>query len=312
MRRRMLSLLLAGACGDAPAPAQPAAASTPAPRAAAPAPAAAPDEPRPPDPSRTLQIELTAQSWSWRAHYPQLDVTLRSDGSTDAPLLVLPRGRPVTITGASETVLVGLYVPAFRLKRDLIPGRPATIHVQADTVGRFPLHCADGCGEHQPQMRATVEVVEPSQMDAALARAQAGPPPATCRVTVALEDGPRVPGRAEHEDATVAQRLARQQACDAITRRVPRGCDDARVRERESSTSVTMGGSGRHAVATVALALVTEVEAHGSGPDREAACQAAQRQACADAGVVDCDAKAQLVAIDGVAVPTRDASATTP
>ncbi|MBX7084653.1 MAG: hypothetical protein K1X88_35945, partial [Nannocystaceae bacterium] len=284
-----------------PTPTQPAP-PAPAPEPVVPPPAA-PAEPAP-DPARTLQIELTAQTWSWRAHYPQLDVTLRSDGSSEVPLLVLPQGRPVTITASSAAVLVGLYLPAFRVRRDLIPARPATITLQAQTVGRFPLRCADGCGEHEPQMRATVEVVEPSQMDAALARAQAGPPPTSCSVTIAYDDGPRVPGRAEHEDAAVAQRLARQQACDAIALRVPRGCDDPRVRERESSTSVALDAKGRHATATVSLALVAERDGHGSGEDRPAACAAARAQACAAAAIADCEAAAQLIAIDGVAVPT--------
>jgi cytochrome c oxidase subunit II len=73
------------------------------------------------------QVEVTARQWSWQFNYPDAKVS-----STE---LHLPVDKPVTFRLVSEDVIHGFYVPAFRLKQDIIPGRAINLNLTPPVRG---------------------------------------------------------------------------------------------------------------------------------------------------------------------------------
>lgn len=104
----------------------------------------------PPDDS--YEIQVTAKKWSWSFTYP--------NGHVDNNLHV-PEDRPVRLVMSSDDVIHSLYIPSFRLKRDVIPGRYTTTWFEADTAGSYTLFCAEYCGTQHSTMLAKV-IVHPS------------------------------------------------------------------------------------------------------------------------------------------------------
>jgi cytochrome c oxidase subunit 2 len=100
-----------------------------------------------------LRIEVTAKRWSWWFDHP---------GGKGAKELHVVRGRPVELVLGSIDVVHSLYVPAFRLKQDAVPGRYTRMVFTPTREGRFPVVCAEYCGTAHSQMNATV-VVHPDQ-----------------------------------------------------------------------------------------------------------------------------------------------------
>lgn len=78
-------------------------------------------------PADALQVQVRAQKWQWNYSYPEL-------GIENTSVLVVPQGRPVMLTMSSSDVLHSFFVPDFRLKKDVIPGRYSVVWFQADDV----------------------------------------------------------------------------------------------------------------------------------------------------------------------------------
>jgi cytochrome c oxidase subunit 2 len=106
---------------------------------------------RPPD--QTLEVYSTGKRWMWRFQHP--------DGQREINQLHVPVGRAVKVTFTSEDVLHDLYIPAFRVKADAIPGRYSSIWFTATKTGEFHLFCAEYCGTRHSGMIGTVYVMEP-------------------------------------------------------------------------------------------------------------------------------------------------------
>ena len=106
---------------------------------------------RPPDDA--LQVYVVAKQWMWKLQH--------ADGMREINELHVPVGRPVRITMTSEDVIHSFFVPAFRVKRDVVPGRYATIWFQATKPGRYHLFCSQYCGTNHAKMIGWVEVMEP-------------------------------------------------------------------------------------------------------------------------------------------------------
>ncbi len=117
-------------------------------------------------PPGAVEVYVTAKQWVWKFSY--------ADGPSAAGALFVPAGRPVRLVLTSRDVIHSFYVPAFRLKRDAIPGRYTTTWFQADRVGRYDVLCAEFCGAGHSRMWAEVVVLPPDQFDRWLA--QQGPP----------------------------------------------------------------------------------------------------------------------------------------
>jgi len=108
-------------------------------------------------PSDAYEVLVTGQKWKWFFTYP--------NGYVDEDLHV-PLDRPVRLVMTSEDVIHSLYVPAFRLKKDVVPGRYAKAWFRATAAGEYELFCAEYCGTSHSDMIARVIVEPQAEFDA--------------------------------------------------------------------------------------------------------------------------------------------------
>jgi cytochrome c oxidase subunit 2 len=101
-------------------------------------------------PKGALQVTATARMWAWSFTY---------DNGKTSPRLYVPVGRPVKVNIVSEDVLHGFYIPAFRVKRDAVPGMKNYAWFMASTAGSYDLFCSSYCGIGHSSMVTTVEAV---------------------------------------------------------------------------------------------------------------------------------------------------------
>jgi cytochrome c oxidase subunit II len=109
-------------------------------------------------PAETLDIYVVGKQWMWKFQH--------LDGQREINELHVPVGRAVRLTGTSEDVIHSFFVPAFRLKADVIPGRYTTLWFNATKTGRYHLFCAEYCGTKHSGMIGTVIVMEPTEYQA--------------------------------------------------------------------------------------------------------------------------------------------------
>ncbi|HET6346382.1 MAG TPA: c-type cytochrome, partial [Myxococcota bacterium] len=103
-------------------------------------------------PAEALEVYVTAKQWMWKLGYP--------DGRDAINTLTVPAGRPVKLHMISRDVIHSFFVPAFRLKHDVLPGRTTTLWFQADAPGTYPILCAEYCGLSHSEMRGVVRVLD--------------------------------------------------------------------------------------------------------------------------------------------------------
>jgi len=132
-----------------------------------------------------VRIEITANQWWWEARYDDDDP---SRTFTTANELHIPAGRPVLFTLKSNDVIHSLWVPNLHGKKDLIPGRTATLQLQADKPGVYRGQCAEFCGFQHAFMAFLVVAHPPAEYEAWAA--------AQRRTAVASDDPQAVRGRA--------------------------------------------------------------------------------------------------------------------
>jgi cytochrome c oxidase subunit 2 len=104
-------------------------------------------------------VNVTGQQWSWSFAYPEQD----DIGSGE---LVLPVNRPVLLQMEAEDVLHSFWVPEFRVKQDLVPGRVTNLRITPTMPGEYKVRCAEMCGLQHSTMLATVRVVSQEEFDA--------------------------------------------------------------------------------------------------------------------------------------------------
>jgi cytochrome c oxidase subunit 2 len=108
---------------------------------------------RPPDDA--MDIRVVAKQWMWKLQHLQ--------GQREINELHVPVNRNVKLIMASEDVIHSFYVPAFRIKADVVPGRYSKAWFRATRTGTFHLFCAEYCGTKHSQMIGKVIVMEPAQ-----------------------------------------------------------------------------------------------------------------------------------------------------
>ncbi len=74
----------------------------------------------------------------------------------------MPVGRPVSVSLASQDVIHSMFVPAFRVKQDVVPGRTTQLWFEATKTGRYRLFCAEYCGTQHAKMTGWITVMEPA------------------------------------------------------------------------------------------------------------------------------------------------------
>lgn len=116
-------------------------------------------------PENTLDINVIGKQWMWKIQHP--------NGRREVNTLHIPVGRPVKVTMTSQDVLHNFYIPAFRVKQDVLPAKYTDMWFEATKVGTFPLFCAEYCGTEHSLMGGTVTVMEEAEYQEWL---QGGPP----------------------------------------------------------------------------------------------------------------------------------------
>jgi cytochrome c oxidase subunit 2 len=111
---------------------------------------------RPPD--ETLNVYVVGKQWMWKFQH--------LDGQREINELHVPVGRAVKLIMTSEDVIHDVFVPAFRVKADVLPGRYTHIWFQPTKPGRYHLFCAEYCGTRHSGMIGEVVVMEPSEYQA--------------------------------------------------------------------------------------------------------------------------------------------------
>jgi cytochrome c oxidase subunit 2 len=118
-------------------------------------------------PDQTLDIYSTGKRWMWRFQH--------IDGQIEINELHVPVGRAVRVVFTSEDVLHDLFIPAFRVKADAVPGRYSAIWFEPTKVGEYHLFCAEYCGTRHSGMIGTVYVMEQADYPAWLGGVAATP-----------------------------------------------------------------------------------------------------------------------------------------
>src|SRR5262245_95449 len=106
-------------------------------------------------PDEASPIYVVGKQWMWKFQH--------LDGQREINELHVPVGRPVKLITTSEDVIHDFFVPAFRVKADVIPGRYVNIWFEPTKPGRYQLFCAEYCGTRHSGMIGQIIVMEPSE-----------------------------------------------------------------------------------------------------------------------------------------------------
>lgn len=107
-------------------------------------------------PDDAIQIKATGRMWSWEFEYP--------NGKT-ADTLVIPKDKAVKLNLFSADVIHSLYIPAFRVKEDLVPGDSNWMWFIGQQIGSYNILCAEYCGDRHSYMISKVDVLLPEDYD---------------------------------------------------------------------------------------------------------------------------------------------------
>jgi len=105
-------------------------------------------------PQDTLDIYVIGKQWMWKAQQPT--------GKKEINELHIPAGRDIRLILASEDVIHDFFVPAFRVKMDVVPGHYNTMWFRPTKPGRYHFFCSQYCGTSHAVMGGWVTVMEPS------------------------------------------------------------------------------------------------------------------------------------------------------
>ncbi|RKZ16152.1 cytochrome c oxidase subunit II [bacterium] len=101
---------------------------------------------------------VVGKQWMWKFQHPA--------GNREINELHVPVGRPIELVITSEDVIHSFFVPAFRTKRDAVPGRYSTAWFEATKTGTYDIFCAEYCGAEHSLMIGKITVMEPADYEA--------------------------------------------------------------------------------------------------------------------------------------------------
>jgi cytochrome c oxidase subunit 2 len=107
-------------------------------------------------PEEAMKVKVIARQWSWLFQY--------ENGIQNSELRV-PVGKPVKLLLTSVDVIHGFYVPAFRIKQDVVPGMTNTLWFQATQVGTYDVMCSQYCGLEHAHMLSKVIVLPEKEFE---------------------------------------------------------------------------------------------------------------------------------------------------
>ena len=138
-----------------------------------------------------LIVDVRGQQFAWTFTYP-------SYGGLKTGILALPVGRQVEfrISAVEHDVIHSLYIPAFRLKQDAVPGVPQKMIATPDRLGTYMVTCAELCGIGHSQMRTVLHVLTPMDFTAWIAQRRRQPKRLRAAATWIRRRSSRRPARA--------------------------------------------------------------------------------------------------------------------
>jgi cytochrome c oxidase subunit 2 len=119
-------------------------------------------------PEGAIELKVVGKQWMWKIQHPQ--------GRSEINTLHVPLGQPVLLRMISEDVIHSFFIPAFRVKMDVLPGRYTSLWFQATQPGEYHLFCAEYCGTEHAGMRGHVYVMQPAEYAEWLAGGEEQPP----------------------------------------------------------------------------------------------------------------------------------------
>jgi cytochrome c oxidase subunit 2 len=109
-------------------------------------------------PANSMEIYVVGKQWMWKLQH--------TGGQREINELHVPAGRPVKLIMTSEDVIHDFYLPVFRVKQDVLPGRYTSLWFNADTPGDYHLFCSQYCGTDHSRMVGRVVVMPPAAFQA--------------------------------------------------------------------------------------------------------------------------------------------------
>jgi len=101
-------------------------------------------------PADAMPVKVIGKMWSWTFEY---------EGGKQSPVLVIPLNKPIKLNLFSEDVIHSLYIPAFRIKEDVVPGKNNYMWFKAEQAGEYDILCSVYCGLRHSYMEAKARVV---------------------------------------------------------------------------------------------------------------------------------------------------------
>jgi cytochrome c oxidase subunit 2 len=117
-------------------------------------------------PKGALEIYVVGKQWMWKAQH--------MDGAREINELHVPIGRPVKLIMGSEDVIHSFFIPDYRVKADVVPGRYNTLWFTATKPGRYHIFCTQYCGTKHSAMIGWVTALEPADYQTWLSGGSSG------------------------------------------------------------------------------------------------------------------------------------------
>src|SRR5215207_2511903 len=108
-------------------------------------------------PANAIEVYVVGKQWMWKLQH--------ATGQREINELHVPVGRKIKLIMTSEDVIHDFFVPAFRTKADVVPGKYTTLWFEATKAGTYHLFCAEYCGMNHSGMTGSVIVMEPREFD---------------------------------------------------------------------------------------------------------------------------------------------------
>ena len=118
-------------------------------------------------PADAIEYWVTGKQWMWKFQHPE--------GNREINDLHVPLGQTIKLIMTSEDVIHSFFVPGFRVKMDVLPGRYTTLWFRGDRAGTYRLFCNEYCGAEHSRMIGSVTVMEPADYEAWLSRSSTAP-----------------------------------------------------------------------------------------------------------------------------------------
>jgi len=122
-------------------------------------------------PRDATEVYVVAKQWMWKLEH--------AEGQREINELHVPAGRDVKLIMTSQDVIHSFFVPAFRMKQDVLPGRYTVAWFRATKPGTYHLFCTQYCGTQHSGMIGSIIVMEPAQYEAWMSGGSTGPLSAT-------------------------------------------------------------------------------------------------------------------------------------